>query len=108
VLYKTDPQVQFLYGDNVSHSPNIVARAEIKSENIHPDNEFVFFEMNFDYDSFRAPFTWEDLENNVYKLTIVFSSSARGQYYEGRPGNTLIVGDVSLLYDTPPAEADNK
>jgi hypothetical protein len=101
VLFRTDDRVQFLYGDNVDRSPNIIARAEMKPGEIRPVNEFTRFEMTFDYDSYSVPFAWDELENNEYKITIVFASSSKGQYYEGRPGNTLIVDNVSLHYDPP-------
>lgn len=103
VLFKTDEDVQFLYGDNVSDSPNIIARAELKSSDIVVGGSTLIpFEVRFDYDSYGTPFRWDELENNEYKLAIVFSSSSRGQHYEGRPGNTLIVDKVSIDYETIP------
>lgn len=99
VLYKTDKNVQYLYGDNVADSPNIIARAEIKEEDIRQGNEFVHFDVEFDYNSYKVPFSWDELQDNKYKLTIVFASSKRGQHYEGRPGSTLIVDNVNFYYD---------
>jgi hypothetical protein len=99
VLFKTDEQVQFLYGDNIGNSPQIIARAKINEADIQL-NSLTFFELDFDYDSYPTPFSWDELNNNAYKLTIVCASSNRGQFYEGRPGNTLIVDDLSLYYDT--------
>lgn len=98
VIYKTDEKVKFLYGDNVEDSPNIIAKAELKEENIRQVEDMTYFEMEFDYASYSIPFNWDELKNNEYKLTIVFASSKRGKYYEGRPGSTLIVDDVELLY----------
>jgi hypothetical protein len=100
VLFKTDKSVQYLYGDNVGTSPNIIAKAQIRPEDIRTDGDFHHFEINFDYDSYTVPFSWEELKNDEYKITIVFASSHRGQYYEGRPGNTLIVDQVELHYDS--------
>ncbi|MDR2679907.1 MAG: PCMD domain-containing protein, partial [Tannerella sp.] len=99
VLFKTDEQVQFLYGDNIGSSPQIIARAKIRDEDIRT-NEVTYFELDFDYGSFPMPFSWEELKNNVYKITIVCTSSSRGQFYEGRPGNTLAVDNLNLSYDT--------
>jgi hypothetical protein len=99
VLFKTTDQVQFLYGDNIGNSPQIIARAEINEVDIRTGS-WIFFELDFDYDSYPVPFSWDELKRNVYKLTIVCSSSSKGQFYEGRPGNTLIVDDLSLYYDT--------
>lgn len=100
VIYKTDGNVKFLYGDNVENSPNIVAKAQLKEEDIRQENQLIHFEVEFDYASYSVPFSWDELRNNEYKLTIVFASSKRGKYYEGRPGSTLIVDDVELHYIT--------
>ncbi|MDR0680633.1 MAG: PCMD domain-containing protein [Dysgonamonadaceae bacterium] len=99
VLFKTDNDVKFLYGDNISSSPNIIARAELNPENIRTETGFTGFEVDFDYLSYSTPFVWSELENDEYKLTIVFASSHKGGNYEGRPGNTLIVDDIKLLYE---------
>lgn len=95
-LFKTDDNVQYLYGDNVSTSKNIIARAEISSEDIIQGNNFIYFDVPFDYDSFTTPFDPEELEKNEYKITVVFSSSKRGAYYEGRPGSRLVVDEVTV------------
>ncbi|MDR0413497.1 MAG: PCMD domain-containing protein [Dysgonamonadaceae bacterium] len=100
VLFKTGDNVEFLYGDNIDDSPNIIARAEVPPENIRQETDFVYFEAGFDYLSYAVPFAWNELDNNEYKLTIVFASSYRGGYYEGRPGNTLIIDNVQLIYET--------
>jgi hypothetical protein len=100
VLFKTDANVQYLYGDNVGTSPNIIAKAQIRPEDIRTDNAFQPIELHFDYDAYPIPFSWDELADDQYKITIVFASSHRGQYYEGRPGNTLIVDKVQLHYAT--------
>lgn len=100
VIYKTDKNVKYLYGDNVENSPNIIAKAQIKDEDIRQENQLTYFEVEFDYASYYVPFSWDELRNNEYKLTIVFASSKRGKYYEGRPGSTLIVDEVELHYIT--------
>jgi hypothetical protein len=96
VLFKTNNNVQFLYGDDIAESPNVIARAEMNPKDIRQNDDFLFFEIDFDYQSYSIPFSWEELNNNEYKITIVFASSHRGQYYEGRPGNTLIIDKVVL------------
>lgn len=100
VIYKTDQDVQYLYGDNVVNSPNIIARAEVKPGDVRQGKDFVYFEVEFDYKSYKVPFSWKELQDNKYKLSIVFSSSSRGQHYEGRPGSTLIVDHINLYYET--------
>lgn len=98
VIFKTDKDVQFLYGDNIAVSPNVIARAEIKQADIVEGDEFVPFEVEFDYDSYTVPFSWDELRNDEYKITLVCTSSSRGQHYEGRPGNTLIVDNLRVHY----------
>jgi hypothetical protein len=98
ILFKAgEGQEQFLYGDNIGDSPQIIARAQIREEDIVAGQP-VFFELPFHYTG-PTPFSWEELKNQRYKLTIVCASSSRGQFYEGRPGNTLIVDDLSLYYE---------
>jgi hypothetical protein len=99
VLFEIDPSLEFLDGHTISSSPNVVARAEISKEESAPtsDTDFHYFEANFVYNEDK-PFDWDKLKNNQYKLTVVFASAMRGDYYEGRLGNTLIVDDVSVVY----------
>ncbi|MDR2138239.1 MAG: PCMD domain-containing protein [Tannerella sp.] len=98
ILFRAGPgQEQFLYGDNIDRSPQTVARAQIREEDIVTGRP-VFFELHFDYAG-PTPFSWEELKNQQYRLTIVCTSSSRGQFYEGRPGNTLVVDDLHLYYD---------
>lgn len=99
VLFKVDKENPFLYGDNISSSPNIIARAEIKERDIRQSDRMIPFHVEFNYDSYPTPFSWAELENNEYKMSIVFSSSSQGQNYEGRPGNTLIVDNIRLHYE---------
>ena len=98
ILYKTDDDVQFLYGDNIATSPNLIARAEINPGDFVQQAEFIPFEIEFDYASYRTPFSWDELLNDEYKLAIVCASSNRGQHYEGCPGNTLIVDNLKVHY----------
>ncbi len=98
-LFKTDKNVEYLYGDNISTSDHIIGRAEIKPEEVIQGNVFVPFELIFDYDSYSVPFSFEELENSQYKISIVFASSNRGAYYEGRPGSRLLIDNVRLHYE---------
>ncbi|KAA6301278.1 MAG: hypothetical protein EZS26_002587 [Candidatus Ordinivivax streblomastigis] len=97
ILFESDANVPFLNGNTIASSPNIVARAQISSAEQCPTSgtDFHRFEAAFVY---RKPFEWNKLRNNQYKITIVFSSAVRGDYYEGRIGNTLTVDDVEVIY----------
>jgi hypothetical protein len=97
-LFKAGEGVeQFLYGDNIGDSPRVIARAKIAEGDI-VTGRATAFDLEFDY-AYPTPFSWDELKNQQYRLTIVFASSNRGQFYEGRPGNTLIVDDVRLYYE---------
>ncbi len=99
-LFKTDAENAYLYGDNVTDSPNIIARAQIDPNDIvRGGSGYTYFELDFDYDSFSTPFSYDELHNNQYKLTIVFASSRRGAYYEGRPGSCLIIDNIKVQYE---------
>ncbi len=97
VLFKVDENNPYLYGDNISVSPNIIARAEVKHENIVQIDDFTHFDVPFAY-TYPTLFKEDELYSNKYKLTIVFASGKRGAYYEGRLGNKLIIDNVQLHY----------
>jgi len=99
VLFKTDDRTQFLYGENIATSPNVVARAELHPDEVVQSEGFTRFEIAFDYDTYSVPFSFAELYNDEYKITIVFASSRNGDNYEGRIGNTLIIDNVELIYE---------
>lgn len=96
VFFEIDSRVSFLDGNTIASSPNIVAKAQISEEERAPTpgTDYHFFEADFIY---RKAFDWDKLRDNKYKMTIVFSSASKGDYYEGRIGNTLIVDDVKII-----------
>ena len=51
------------------------------------------FEMTFTY---STDIDMDELERQGYSLTIVFTSSTQGAYYEGAPGSTLYIDNVRL------------
>lgn len=99
VLFKVDSNVKYLYGDNIDTSDRIIAKARLPRESIVQGDEFIRFNLPFDYDSYAVPFIEEELRNNEYKITMVFTSSSRGAFYEGRPGSRLVIDDIKLIYD---------
>jgi len=96
ILFQVVGNEQFLYGDNIATAPNIVARAELHPDEIRQSDDFTRFEIDFVY---RQPFSYEKLGNDDYRLTIVFASSHKGDHYEGRIGNTLIIDRIELEYE---------
>ncbi len=81
-----------LYGDNVKTSEQIVAIAEL--EYVAPKNEWTPFEMEFEY---SADIDMELLENRGYNLTLVFSSSKKGDLFCGAIGSTLCIDKVRVI-----------
>lgn len=99
ILYKVDRTVDtfgkvnetVLDGTNIQTHPNIVARAILSNCSSTVGEGMTSFEIPFVYEK---PI---DLEHNKYKLAIVFSSSSRGDLYEGVPGSKLIVNDIEVV-----------
>lgn len=80
-----------LYGEDSKTNPNIVGLAEM--EEIPETNSWTPFEITFNYTEDIDP---ELLEAQGYNLTIVFTSSTDGAYYEGAPGSTLHIDNVKI------------
>lgn len=80
-----------LYGDDSKTNPNIVGIAEM--ETIPETDSWTPFEISFRYSEDIDP---ELLLNQGYNLTIVFTSSTDGAYYEGAPGSTLCIDNVKI------------
>ena len=95
VLYETDDNVQFLDGTNSLTSPNIVALARDRSKLPETDE---WKDFNFDFEFKEGKFIdSEKLENGIYKLAIVFSSSVDGANFEGAVGSTLYIDQVEIV-----------
>jgi hypothetical protein len=94
VFFRSDHTLERLDGTNILTHPNIVAVAMMPPEGRSgtPGNSFVSFDIPFDYKGNHTV----DFERNTYKLTIVFSSSFMGDYYEGTPGSRLVVDEVEI------------
>jgi hypothetical protein len=94
---------QFLDGNTIGTSLQRIARAELPNHQrgSMPGNDLVEFSTDFVYlneqDNRYPAFSEVDLKNNQYKITIVCSSSYRGDYYQGRPGSCLIVDDIRVV-----------
>lgn len=102
ILYKVDRTVSVtgkvtetvLDGTNILTHRNIVARAVLEDCNSTPGEGMVKFDIPFVYEQ------EVDFVNNKYKLAIIFSSSSRGDMYEGVIGSKLIVNDVEIVTET--------
>lgn len=99
ILYKVDRTTSafgkvtetVLDGTNIQTHPNIVARAILSNCNSTAGDTLIPFDIPFVYEK------TVDFVHNKYKLAIVFSSSARGDMYEGTVGSKLIVDEIELV-----------
>ena len=86
-----DGKEVMLNGNDSKTNENIVAYAEV---NVIPEtDQWTPFEMEFHY---KSDIDLDELERQGYSLTIVFTSSTDGAYYEGAPGSTLCIDSVRL------------
>ena len=103
VLYepvkKPNGTIERLNGTNVKTAENIISIAEINPVDI-------VYSGNLETGGYRQlsiPFVSrkvidpEKLRNGTYFLTIVFSSSAKGDLFEGAVGSTLCIDEVQLI-----------
>lgn len=97
IFYESTSDMPTLDGTNMlsEDNPNILAVARI-------DNR----QATAKWTEFYLPFNFRDgksvdpqkLADGRYSLTIVFSSSIRGDYFEGAPDSTLLIDEVELGY----------
>ena len=92
VLFDTSNGSNYLTGENVLTSPDVVAIARLEDSNA--TDEYVEFNIPFHY---LQEFDAQKQADYKYSLTVVFSSSKTGDVFEGAVGSTLIVDDVELI-----------
>lgn len=83
-----------LHGKDVLSSPYIVAKARVP--HIGDTDEWTKFEEEFQPTNGKT-IDSDKLENFGYNLTVVFSSSIDGAYFEGAVGSTMYVDEVRLI-----------
>lgn len=94
VLYLTDENVSHLNGFNIRTSPNIVGMAEIADGSSTAGEGYHSFDIPFRYDKEVNP---QLLAAGRYNLALVFSSSNKGDVYDGAPGSTLLIDEVEII-----------
>ncbi len=60
------------------------------------DDDWVKFEIEFDYDKYKKAVNADLLAKGVYRLGIVIASSAEGDYFRGAVGSTLDVRNIKV------------
>ena len=104
LFYETDANVEYL--DGTIHElefkhPNLVAIAMLPDP--HESEGWVDFEVPFTFEDGKT-IDSERLENGNYKIGIVISSSADGDFFRGAVGSTLDVKNLEIKYETDEAE----
>lgn len=100
VFYESTNEIKILDGTNIlaENNPNILAIARI--DNAKETDKWTEFYLPFTFRPGKV-IDKDKLEAGKYNITIVFSSSIRGDHFEGAPGSTLLIDEVQLGYDEP-------
>lgn len=98
VFYESTEDNPVLDGTNVLAEDNeqIISVAQI--EDAHETDEWTEFTLPFQLREGKS-IDATKLAEGKYNLTIVFASSIRGDYFEGAPGSTLCIDEVTLNYE---------
>lgn len=102
VLYESDENGLTLDGTNILTSDRVVAMANFQkpaqtTEWAPFSNEPGKDQIPFVYEGFPNVFQQDKLLANKYNITVVFSSSYRGDEFIGAIGSTLLIDDVEII-----------
>lgn len=97
VFYETDENVKTLDGTNILTSSNIISIARIGSAAKETD-QWTEFDLPFETKPASKTVDSQKLREGKYNLAIVFSSSIKGDYFEGAVGSTLYIDEVEVSY----------
>ncbi|WP_297065622.1 PCMD domain-containing protein [uncultured Duncaniella sp.] len=100
VFFESTPEMEWLDGSNVlsENNPNIIAVARLSDEQRQPKEEWTYFHLPFVFRDGKS-IDPDKLENGLYSITIVMSSSIDGDYFSGAVGSTLRVDELELECD---------
>lgn len=88
-----------LHGNDVQSNPAVVGRGIVAE--LPATGEWTYFEAEFKYDT---PIDSVLLAGKGYNLTVVFSSSIDGAYFQGAVGSTLCIDKVRLICEKKETE----
>ena len=98
VFYEVNPGQETLTGHNIldgEKNPNIISVARIDKA---VETSWTPFNLKFETIKDRKVEETK-LSEGKYNLAVVFSSSIDGAYFEGAPGSTLWIDEVSINYE---------
>ncbi len=93
IFYETDEQVTTLDGTNQFTSPNLISVARISDA--RETDQWTRFEIPFEMKPGKTV-DMKKLKDGKYNFALVFSSSIRGDYFEGAEGSTLYIDEVNV------------
>jgi len=100
LFYEKTNEIKVLDGHvaaNQFEHPNMVALALI--DNAYESDEWVHFDLHFDYERYGKTIDFDKLRAGGYNLAIVLASSKDGDQFKGAPGSTLLVDDLEIVYE---------
>lgn len=99
IFYETDDKVQTLDGSNMFTHPNLVSIARIE----HPQESDTWIQFTLPFKPVGdKEIDLAKLKNGKYNIALVFSSSIKGDLFEGAVGSTLYIDEVTLGYVDEP------
>lgn len=94
IFYETDENVKYLDGFNGLTSPNLISVARISDQK--ETDEWTRFYIPFVAKPGKV-IDKDKLAKGGYQLSIVFSSSLKGDVFEGAEGSTLWIDEVEII-----------
>ncbi len=95
LFFETTDDVRNLDGTNALTSDNLISVARITNQ--QESDEWIHFYLPFVARPGKV-IDKEKLAKGGYQLAVVFSSSIRGDYFEGAVGSTLHIDEVEVIY----------
>lgn len=95
IFYETDENVRYLDGFNGLTSPNLISVARINNQK--ETDEWTRFYIPFVAKPGKV-IDKDKLAKGGYQLSIVFSSSLKGDVFEGAEGSTLWIDEVEIIH----------
>lgn len=95
IFFETDEKVKYLDGTNALTSPNLISIARISDAK--ETDEWTHFYIPFIAQPGKV-IDKAKLEKGGYQLAVIFSSSIKGDTFEGAVGSTLYIDEVEVIH----------
>ena len=92
VLYEVANENETLTGLNIGDSDKIVAVASLADGTAKA--EYTPFSLEFKFEKGK---TYDSTK--LYKLALIFSSSSKGDAFQGAPGSTLYIDELEVVFE---------